>query len=71
MKILSEKKSICTTMKVLYDKGENYYQDIEQKKKEGWKVVTKPNWYDDRYDYVIKHSSNGAVLTYIRYDQMN
>ena len=70
MKILSEKKSICTTMKVLYDESESYYQDIEQKKKDGWKVVTKPNWYDGRHDYVIKRSSNGTVLTYIRYDQI-
>jgi len=71
MKVLSEKKSICTTMKVLYDKSESYYQDIEQKKKDGWKVVTRPNWYDGRNDYVIKHSSNGTVLTYIRYDPMD
>jgi len=70
MKILNQKETKCTTMKVFYETNENYYDDIKQKKKEGWKVVTKPNWYDERMNIVMKTAQNGTVLTYIRYDEL-
>jgi hypothetical protein len=71
MKILSEKKSICTIIKVLYAFGENYYQDIEDRKKDGWKVVAV---YDKEYgwsDLAIKRSSNGNVLTFKKYEPID
>lgn len=70
MKILSEKKSICTTMKVLYSRDEDYYCAIRQMKNEGWKVATKPDYYNDRKEMVIKSAPNGVIITYIRYDRM-
>lgn len=74
MKILSEKKSICTSIKVLYERiensYENYYEDIEKMKKEGWKPVTKPNFYDERNDIIIKSASNGIVITYVKYEEI-
>lgn len=57
-------------MKVLYEEGENYYTDIKEKKKEGWKPVTKPNFYDESWDMVIKSSSNGFVITFIKYERI-
>lgn len=71
MKILSEKQTICTTIKVLYENGENFYEDIDRKKKDGWNPVKKPNFYDENMEMVIKHASNGTVITYIRYENID
>lgn len=70
MKILSEKKSMCITKKIFYNRDENYYEDIKNKKKEGWRVVTKPDYYNEREEMVIKSSQNGVVLTYIKYEKL-
>lgn len=71
MEVLSTKYSICTTMKILYSNGEDYYKDMEEKKKNGWKVATKPNFYNEKYEPVIKHSSNGTVITYVKYKKID
>lgn len=69
MKILNEKKSICTSMKVLYYDGESFYDDIKQKKKDGWIPVRKPGGYaNETLELVIKRASNGCVITYIKYE---
>lgn len=68
MKILSTKQSMCTSMKVLYDKTEDYYEDIKRKKNEGWHPVTKPSFYNENMEIVKKTSSNGVVITYIKYE---
>jgi len=70
MKTISYKKSICETIKVLYSFDENYFEDIMRKKIDGWKVVTKPNYYYDSEDIIIKSSSNGFVLTYKKYSRI-
>lgn len=71
MKVLSEKKSICTSIKISYNKDENFREDIKQRKQEGWRIAKRPNWYDGRYDEVIKYTSNETIVTYIRYDEYN
>lgn len=68
LKILSEKKSICTSIKVLYEHNEDYYEDMKQKKKDGWHPSTKPSFYNENTEIVIKHSSEGAVITYLKFE---
>jgi len=71
MEIISSKMVSCETEKVLYKVGESYRNDIEKRKKDGWKVVCKPSWWDAKMEMVSKHASNGTVLTYIRYGHIN
>lgn len=68
MEVISEKKTICTAVKIFYKKDENFYIDIEQRKKDGWSVVKKANWYNERFENIIKTSSNGFVITYQKYE---
>jgi hypothetical protein len=70
MKILSEKESICRTIKVLYSNDENYFDDIKERKKEGWHPITKPDYYNERKELMIKCASNGTVITYIKYEKL-
>jgi hypothetical protein len=70
MRVLSEKKSVCTHIKVLYEKDENYYEDIKKRKEDGWIAVTKPNFYDERMEIVMKQSSNGTVITFVNYSDI-
>lgn len=70
MRILSTKKSICTSMKVLYSDEENIYEDVKRKSEDGWRVVQRPNFYCNSYEWVMKKASNGWVITYVRYEKM-
>jgi flagellar biosynthesis chaperone FliJ len=67
MKVLSEKESICTSIKVLYDSAEEYDKDLKEKKKDGWNRARKPNFYYDSMDVVEKYTPNGIIVTYLKY----
>lgn len=70
MRIIEENKTLCTTIKVLYDKGEYYHADINKKAKEGFKVITVPNFYLGYSEVVTETVVNGTILTYVKNEEL-
>jgi hypothetical protein len=70
MRIIEEKKTICTTIKVLYDKGKYYHSDIRAKAKEGFKVVTVSNYHLGCPEVVTETTADGTILTYVKNEEL-
>ncbi len=70
MRIIEENKTLCTTIKVLYDKGEYYHADINKKAKEGFKVVTVSNYHLGCPEVVTETVVNGTILTYVKNEKI-
>ena len=41
-------------MKVLYSDEENIHEDVKRKSEDGWRVVQRPNFYCNSYEWVMK-----------------
>ena len=70
MRIIEENKTLCTTIKVLYDKGEYYHADINKKAKEGFKVITVPNFYLGYSEVATETTADGTILTYVKNEKI-
>ena len=71
MKTLSTKVSKCTSIKILVEKNEDRYEIVSDMKRRGFHTTTKPNFYTGFTDTVVKHSSEGVVITFVKYESLD
>lgn len=70
MKILSEKETMCTTLKILISKDDDVLETLNQYKRQGFRVTKRPSEYGSRMVENVRYSPEGKVYTLVKYEPM-